>query len=778
MAAVTHRIATASSSNASSYASGAFTPAVGDLLVGMVVASGTTANTPTLTANSGAITFKMVAAAPLAASVDRAYLFVADQLVPSAVSMTATFTCTQDAATGAVVFVASVSGMARTGLAAIRQLELAMNVAAGTPALSFPASCLTGNPTIGLIGNATNPAGLTAPTGWTENAAGDTGYTIPTTGAEYVYRDSGFTGTTVTWGSASASAYAGIIVELDTSAVPATPAWSIIGTPTVNESATARTSTPLTPPSGTAADDYLFAYVGASIITGVGCTAPDGTWTLVDKEETNTAAIGYLFYKKLTGAASGTYTFTHNSTVTKGIMWAVRGLDLTNPLDRTVQAADFVLDQTIPYTVPGITTATDGAMLLTVCSTEWSSSRNLIASPAGYSEIVLSQATANTPRVGIHYRQQETAGSVPATEYHISTDATRAVLGQFAFKPAAAAVYANMVGAGSVTVSGTAVAQVVVRLIAANAVSVTGTAVAQVVVRLIAANALSVTGTAVMSPKRALAGVGTLSVTGSAALQSVVPLSGAGSVGVSGTGLLSVVSLYVDMAAVGTITLGGSASMQTVVPLVGSGTVSVQGTGTAGVVVPLSASGTIGVTGTATATAVVLLAASGSVPVVGVGNLSIAGLPYADMVGVGTITLAGTGAAQVVVPLVGAGTVAVVGTGAMLPKRALVGAGSVDVAGTGAVQVIVPMQAQGQVEVTGSAAAFVVVPMSGVGVVDVIGLGALLAVPPPGDEPAPPLRTYHAPGFVRSTRQSSTRAMRVGGHNRALDVPDTNNTSG
>jgi hypothetical protein len=662
MAAVTHRVATAATTNASSYASGSFTPAVGDLLVGMVVASGTKATSPTFTANAGAITFKPVAAAPLAASVDTMYLFVAEQLVSSAVSMTATFTCTQDAATGAVVMVASVSGMARTGLSAVRQLETAMNVAAGTPALSFPAACLTGNPTIGLIGNATNPAGLTPPTSWTEPAGGDTGYNTPPTGAEYVYRDSGFTGTTVTWGSSSASAYGGIIIELDTSAVPASPAWSLVGTPTTNLSATARTTTTLTPPSGTAADDYLFAYIGGSIITGTGVTPPDGTWTELDAETSNTAAFGHLFVKKLTGAASGTYAFTHNSTVTTGAMWAVRGLDTTTVLDRTIQAGDFITDQTIPYTVPGITTATNGAMLLTVISTEWSGSRWITAPPAGYSEIVREQATANTTRVGIHYRQWETAGTVPATEYHLSTDATRSVVGQFAFKPAAAGTYADMHGDGAIALTGTGAITNVVPLSASSAIALTGTAAAQV----------------------------------------VVPLAASGSVGVTGTGTLRI--LYANMSAQGSVALAGSASLGVVVPLSGSGTIGVAGSGAASVVVPLSASGNIALNGT--------------------GVLSVAGGPV-DIAGQGTVALSGTGAMQVVVPMVGAGTVALAGVGNLQPKRALVGAGAVELAGTGALEVVVPLAGVGTFTLSGTSAMDVLVPMSAAGTVAVSGTGIL-----------------------------------------------------
>lgn len=218
MAAVTHRVITADTGNTPN-TSGAFTPALDDLLIAFVVASATVENPGALTSSIGGFTFSLVTNALYRASSNTIYVFVADALVSSAVSQTVTFDPV-DTASGTVIAVASVSGMSRTGALAIRQSAKQENQAAsGTPAPAFSSAALTDNPTFGVVGNETNPAGMTEPTGWTEG--GDTGYVTPTVGAEYVYRDSGFTGTTITWGSASASAFGSIIVELDTSAAPA-----------------------------------------------------------------------------------------------------------------------------------------------------------------------------------------------------------------------------------------------------------------------------------------------------------------------------------------------------------------------------------------------------------------------------------------------------------------------------------------------------------------------------------------------------------------------------
>lgn len=211
MASTTAVTATTSTSATTSYASGAFTPAANDLLVVFVSAPGTVVTTPSLT-DSQSLGFTLVQFTRKATSADSLYVFVANALAANS-SMTVTFDCTGDAASGCIIQPYRISGMARVGLAAIRQTQTQLNQAAtGTPAPAFAAACLTGNVTLGVVANASNPAGLTPPTSWTEDT--DTGITGQ--GLEAVHRDSGFTGTTVTWGSTSATAFASIIIELDT----------------------------------------------------------------------------------------------------------------------------------------------------------------------------------------------------------------------------------------------------------------------------------------------------------------------------------------------------------------------------------------------------------------------------------------------------------------------------------------------------------------------------------------------------------------------------------
>jgi hypothetical protein len=214
VATCTHRVSTASSTNnAATYASGAFTPGAGEVLVAMVTVSGHTNATPTLSSSVAGQSFYLATTQLYATSANRIYIFVG-RFFAAASSQTVTFNASPATITGCTIQVVGVAGMFRTGEDAVRQVAGQANQAAGTPAPAFGVAALTSNPTIGLVGNSTNPATMTTPTNWTE--ANDTGYATPATGSEYVTRNSGFTGTTVTWGSASGSVFGSSIIELDT----------------------------------------------------------------------------------------------------------------------------------------------------------------------------------------------------------------------------------------------------------------------------------------------------------------------------------------------------------------------------------------------------------------------------------------------------------------------------------------------------------------------------------------------------------------------------------
>ena len=213
MAAVTHEIVTQSSTGTDTHTSGAFTPAAGDLIVNFFGAA-TSSTVPVCTSSTG-LTFTAVTFALCRASVDRLWCFVSNGPA-TAVSMTLTCVGQGAGCIGSAHQISGVAGMTRFGGDAVRQSAVQSNAAAGTPAPAFPVAALTANCCLGSVMNATSPATMTPPASWTEGVA-DVGISGPTTGFEYAFRNSGTTTTTVTWGSASASAFGAVIVELDIS---------------------------------------------------------------------------------------------------------------------------------------------------------------------------------------------------------------------------------------------------------------------------------------------------------------------------------------------------------------------------------------------------------------------------------------------------------------------------------------------------------------------------------------------------------------------------------
>ena len=194
------------------------TPAVGDLIVIITAHTGnTSAAAPT--DNNSAGTYTLIDSAVKATSADTMRVFIRDSFIASATSTI--FTHAPGASSGGGLAVFKVTGMSRVSGSADRQSAKQDNQAAATPAPVFPSAVLTANPVIGAVFNATNPATMTprATPAYTE--AADVGYNTPATGLEVMYINSGETASTITWGSASGTAFCSLVIELDTSAAPA-----------------------------------------------------------------------------------------------------------------------------------------------------------------------------------------------------------------------------------------------------------------------------------------------------------------------------------------------------------------------------------------------------------------------------------------------------------------------------------------------------------------------------------------------------------------------------
>jgi hypothetical protein len=210
----------ASTTDAASVTTSAYTPLVNDLLVLLVGATGFIREPPRcVITNSvaGLPGWVPVCRAVFNGSVDSVLAFVgaAKQGQLQQVSRTTTINFDGVTVTGNFWGIYRISGMQRTGLGAIRQFAIQQNgAAAGTPGPVFPAACLTGNPVVAILGNGTNPATVTPPTGMTETI--DTGYATPTAGFEAAFASSGITASTLSWGSTSGTAFGALALELDT----------------------------------------------------------------------------------------------------------------------------------------------------------------------------------------------------------------------------------------------------------------------------------------------------------------------------------------------------------------------------------------------------------------------------------------------------------------------------------------------------------------------------------------------------------------------------------
>jgi hypothetical protein len=195
------------------------TPAVGDIIIIITASTGnTSAATPT-DDNSSGVYVEIGSGAVMNASGDTMRAFARTTPIPAAVSTV--FTHAPGTSTGGGLLVLKATGMTRFGaLAAAQSLAVQNNQGAATPAPVLGGTPQSANPVVTAVFNNTNTAGLTKRTGYTDRTgAAGVGYTLPTTGFECCTIDSAESSATITWGSASASAFCSLALELDTKPV-------------------------------------------------------------------------------------------------------------------------------------------------------------------------------------------------------------------------------------------------------------------------------------------------------------------------------------------------------------------------------------------------------------------------------------------------------------------------------------------------------------------------------------------------------------------------------
>lgn len=214
----------ATTSNASTYTTGTFTPEANALLV--LFAFVTDTFTDPASASGGGLTWTMRYTSTLASyggSGQNSCYIATAQVGATPAAMTVTMNVTGDAGSGCVMFVYQVTGH-DTSDPIVQAFKQAFGGGAN-PAMTLPSAMGTDNCYMAAIAEANrNPINCSV-TGWTE--IGDTGYATPTNGAAAYYRVNGETGSTVTFTTAAAAAgFGAVFIEIrpDTTPPPTPPA--------------------------------------------------------------------------------------------------------------------------------------------------------------------------------------------------------------------------------------------------------------------------------------------------------------------------------------------------------------------------------------------------------------------------------------------------------------------------------------------------------------------------------------------------------------------------
>lgn len=193
------------------------TPASGDLFLVFCQAVGNANTAPTCSDGNTGGSYTLLFTAASAASANTLSCFVRNNILANTTSTTVTVAI--GAHTAAEVCVVALSGGTVGGAAAVVQQGTQVNQAsATTPAPALSNAPHYGDIVLSAVGNATNPAGVTATANtaiwtWTrQQNAGQTGCGLCVESSPGAL--GALPGAAVTWGSTSASAFASCAVEL------------------------------------------------------------------------------------------------------------------------------------------------------------------------------------------------------------------------------------------------------------------------------------------------------------------------------------------------------------------------------------------------------------------------------------------------------------------------------------------------------------------------------------------------------------------------------------
>lgn len=232
-----------------------------------------------------------------------------------------------------------------------------------------PVASFTATPTSGTapLNVAFKDTSTGSPTSWAWNF-GD-GTTATTQNPSHTYAAGTFTAQLTATNSAG-STTASTVITVSAAPPPPPPPTSsgiTVGASSTAVATTAASSVSLTKPSGVAAGDVLVAAITADLSPTV--TAPAGWTPIVNGLGINSSASSgakvFSYYHVVGASDPASYTWTLGTAVKWGAgVTAYRGVNNATPLDSTVATAVNTTYSATSITAPGITTATNGAMLI------------------------------------------------------------------------------------------------------------------------------------------------------------------------------------------------------------------------------------------------------------------------------------------------------------------------------------------------------------------------------------------------------------------------------
>jgi PKD repeat protein len=273
------------------------------------------------------------------------------------------------------------------------------------PTASFTASPTSGTAPLAVQFTDTSTG---SPTAWSWNF-GD-GATSTAQNPQHTYAAAGAYTVSLTASNAGGSS-APATTTITVTAPPAAAGISVVGS-TNSMSSTATSAVTLTSPTGVSAGDLLLA--AFSINNTPTVTAPPGWSTIVGPLKPDGVAELFASYHIVgAGESPGSYRWTL-STANKwgGGITAYRGVDVSHPLDLAPAVTTIDGSGTATsITSPGVTTATDGAMLIGGLGADGATATT--TPPAGWTEAFDSVGGKMSEHA---YKSQGTAGpSGPAT---------------------------------------------------------------------------------------------------------------------------------------------------------------------------------------------------------------------------------------------------------------------------------------------------------------------------------------------------------------------------